>query len=81
MLTHTFIHIPGIGLRTERQLWRQGILTWHDFITHYNDILLTNVLREESLRIIKESEHSLADYNPEYFITFLLQFSLYSLSF
>ena len=28
MLEHTFIHIPGIGTKTERHLWQQGILTW-----------------------------------------------------
>lgn len=28
MLEHTFIHIPGIGTKTEHHLWQQGILTW-----------------------------------------------------
>jgi uncharacterized protein YprB with RNaseH-like and TPR domain len=28
LLEHTFIHIPGIGPKTERHLWQQGILTW-----------------------------------------------------
>lgn len=31
MLQHTFIHIPGIGLRTERELWQVGITSWKDF--------------------------------------------------
>jgi hypothetical protein len=30
MLEHTFIHIQGIGEKTERSLWRKGILTWKD---------------------------------------------------
>jgi hypothetical protein len=30
MLEHTFLHLPGIGHSTERQLWEQGILTWQD---------------------------------------------------
>jgi len=33
LLEHTFIHIPGIGLKTEQQLWRHGILTWKDFLS------------------------------------------------
>jgi uncharacterized protein len=32
LLEHTFIHIPGIGLKTERHLWRNGINTWNDFL-------------------------------------------------
>ncbi len=33
MLYNTFIHIPGIGPVTERQLWDSGIHTWPDFLT------------------------------------------------
>jgi len=32
MIRRTFIILPGIGVRTERSLWRHGILTWEDFI-------------------------------------------------
>src|SRR5690349_696842 len=31
MLGQTFIHIPGIGCRTERELWQSGIRSWDDF--------------------------------------------------
>ena len=30
MLRQTFIHIPGIGRRTERELWEHGIQSWDD---------------------------------------------------
>lgn len=30
MLQQTFIHIPGIGKRTERELWQHGIQSWDD---------------------------------------------------
>ncbi len=33
MLEHTFIHIPGIGPKTERHLWRHGLLTWEQFLS------------------------------------------------
>jgi len=39
LLEHTFIHIPGIGPKTERLLWKRGILTWEDFLAHKNPIL------------------------------------------
>ena len=34
MLEHTFIHIPGIGPKTERHLWQHGILTWKHFLSN-----------------------------------------------
>jgi uncharacterized protein YprB with RNaseH-like and TPR domain/predicted nuclease with RNAse H fold/dephospho-CoA kinase len=30
MLTHTFLHIKGIGAKKERELWRNGITSWED---------------------------------------------------
>jgi uncharacterized protein YprB with RNaseH-like and TPR domain len=33
VLERTFIHIPGIGPKTEQRLWQQNILTW----SHYLD--------------------------------------------
>jgi uncharacterized protein YprB with RNaseH-like and TPR domain len=30
MLEQTFIHIPGVGLQTERELWANGIHDWDD---------------------------------------------------
>ena len=31
MLERTFIHVQGVGPKTEQQLWAQGIHTWQDF--------------------------------------------------
>ncbi len=39
MLEHTFIHIPGIGPKTEQHLWRHGILTWRDFLGNKERLL------------------------------------------
>ena len=32
MLEHTFIHIKGIGRKTEQRIWDEGIGTWRDFL-------------------------------------------------
>jgi len=32
MLEQTFIHIPGIGPKTEQTLWRRGVHRWQDFL-------------------------------------------------
>jgi uncharacterized protein YprB with RNaseH-like and TPR domain len=31
MLRHTFVHLPGIGLKTESSLWQNGIHSWEFF--------------------------------------------------
>lgn len=33
MIKRTFVHLPGVGLRTEAQFWRQGLTTWEDFLS------------------------------------------------
>lgn len=33
MLKHTFCHVPGIGARTEAQLWGSGLHVWEDVFT------------------------------------------------
>lgn len=32
MLQHTFCHIPGIGIKTEKKLWEAGITTWEKWL-------------------------------------------------
>jgi hypothetical protein len=39
MLENTFVHIRGIGLKTERKLWRSGFRTWSDFLRTKETIL------------------------------------------
>ncbi|MBI4002019.1 MAG: ribonuclease H-like domain-containing protein [Nitrospira defluvii] len=33
MITSTFCLLPGIGVRTERRFWREGLSTWDRFLT------------------------------------------------
>jgi hypothetical protein len=60
LLEHTFIHITGIGPKTEQYLWRQGILTWTDFLDHEKPILSPNrdavIRRELEISIKKRKE-------------------------
>jgi uncharacterized protein YprB with RNaseH-like and TPR domain len=32
LLENTFVHIPGIGPKTEQRLWQVGILTWEHYL-------------------------------------------------
>jgi hypothetical protein len=32
LIEHTFVHIQGIGEKSERSIWSRGIRTWEDFL-------------------------------------------------
>ena len=65
MIKRTYIHLPGIGLRTEALFWRQGLATWEDFLT----VSRVNGLGPERLAwlkgLLQESLRHL--HQPEYF--------------
>ncbi len=66
MLTNTFIHVEGIGIKTERRLWQQGILTWNDFADKFHQVDLAPHLKEEAYKVVKRSLRSFKIYNLEY---------------
>lgn len=45
MLLNTFVHLPGIGEKTERSLWQAGILSWDMFREPYPDFLSGQKIR------------------------------------
>ncbi|MBW1734814.1 MAG: ribonuclease H-like domain-containing protein [Deltaproteobacteria bacterium] len=55
MLDETFIHIPGIGPKTEEMIWGRGIHTWEDFL-HSREVVVSP---ERDELIIRELELSL----------------------
>lgn len=56
MLRQTFLHVPGVGYRTEERLWRSGIASWDDVGTdrmawvspHLRDVLADEIARSEA---------------------------------
>jgi uncharacterized protein YprB with RNaseH-like and TPR domain len=56
MLENTFIHIQGIGLKTEQVIWRKGIHTWADFLSSKDIVIsprrdpLVRIQLEESIK-------------------------------
>ena len=44
MLRSTFIHVPGIGPKTERRFWESGLTDWDCFCDGYRGRLRTRVL-------------------------------------
>jgi len=41
MLKHTFQHIHGIGEKTERRIWREGVRTWEEFLDGHSRLSLS----------------------------------------
>ena len=43
MLKNTFVHIQGIGSKTEGKIWRKGILTWENFLEYPGSVISAKV--------------------------------------
>jgi len=71
MLTHSFQHIPGIGAKTERQLWEAGIPDWAGFSKATNPTTLSPKRLETIRAYIEASHQHLAANNPQFFLDLL----------
>ncbi len=69
MLRHTFVHLPGIGLKTERSLWQNGIHSWEFFHDEHARMLTPFGPRKyEALRSrLEVSRERLCALDPAYF--------------
>lgn len=66
MLKNTFIHVPGVGSKTEQRIWSGGILSWDDLLTRGSARIPPK--KEDILtRCIEESLEHLSRKNPYYF--------------
>ncbi|MEE8430791.1 MAG: ribonuclease H-like domain-containing protein [Candidatus Desulfatibia sp.] len=66
MLKNTFIHIPGIGPKTEQRFWDSGIHSWDDF-TQNCPVRLSQSKMDIITSYLEESKQNLKSYNPNYF--------------
>lgn len=66
MLRHTFIHIPGIGPKTEQAWWAAGVSDWHAFGAGLPP-KLPPARRERIAAELRESTRQLAAGNARYF--------------
>ena len=66
MLKNTFLHIPGIGIQTEKRLWKSGIYSWNLFVNNRNAGILPKKLGIMS-EYLRESINQMASLNPNYF--------------
>ena len=66
MIENTFCHIPGIGAKTERRLWKDGLLSWHA-VNEESTRSLGSKTREQLVRHSRESIEQLTAGNAAYF--------------
>ena len=66
MLKNTFLHIPGIGIKTEKRLWKSGISSWDLFLNHRKTGIPPKKLDTMS-ECLKESKNQMTSLNPNYF--------------
>ncbi len=66
MLKNTFIHIPGIGTKTEERLWDLGIRDWDGFKEPY-PVKLSKNRADHIERFIQESREHFETGDPYYF--------------
>ena len=61
MLRHTFLHVPGIGEKRERDLWARGFIDWTTFRQRYpagpwRDLILERLEDEAAARALPARE-------------------------
>lgn len=67
MLPNTFVHLPGIGPITERQLWDSGVHTWEDFLGAPHLPKRAQRDLDELRRLVRESQARLSEMDAGYF--------------
>ncbi|MBW2061720.1 MAG: ribonuclease H-like domain-containing protein [Deltaproteobacteria bacterium] len=70
MLNHTFSHIPGIGLKTERQIWSDGLSSWDTF-SRVEHIPFSPGRIKHIKNYLAQSQLHLRNRNPNFFASLL----------
>ena len=66
MLKNTFIHVPGLGIKSEQRIWSSGISSWGD-LSGKEVTCLSPYKRGFIKDCIEESAEHLSKGNPNYF--------------
>jgi uncharacterized protein YprB with RNaseH-like and TPR domain len=71
MLKNTFLHIPGIGYKTEQRLWRHGYVSWQDYLERCESCPVSAPAASVITGWLGESERALREADVKYFETVL----------
>lgn len=67
MLKNSFIHIPGIGPKTEKYIWNRGIFSWEDFLLKNQKLGLSSDKTEQIKSYLALSLDNLTKKNAIFF--------------
>jgi uncharacterized protein len=67
VLQSTFVHLPGVGLATERSLWSQGCKDWDCLLEGLRDYSIGSASRELARQELIKSKDALAGGVHQYF--------------
>ena len=67
MLRRSFIFIPGIGYKTERELWKNDIRTWDDFLGQDRAPMMNREKKCRCDSVLEHAQKSLVSGDLEYF--------------
>ena len=67
ILQRTFVHAPGVGQKTERALWEDGVTSWSKFLTCPSALPKSLRLRPQTLRVIEQSARALDEGDVGFF--------------
>ncbi len=67
MLQNSFLHLPGIGIRKERQLWAKGMLDWAHMLSPSASSLMPASDFQRFRPVLEESRERLAARDADYF--------------
>lgn len=70
ILPKTFVHIPGVGMGTERNLWARGISTWSRFLGSQRD-LPASLCSSEVRDLLAASQVALRESDANFFAAHL----------
>ncbi|MBU3914766.1 ribonuclease H-like domain-containing protein [bacterium] len=69
MINQTFVHCPGIGLKTENRLKSLGFDTWEDCLNRPEDIPFRTEKKKLFLDLLSESQEALKNHDISYFVS------------
>jgi uncharacterized protein YprB with RNaseH-like and TPR domain len=67
LLTRTFLHIPGIGVTTERSLWDQGCDDWDAYLADPGRFSVGTAGIEEVVKAVKKAKTKLEKREHQFF--------------
>ncbi len=71
MLQNTFLHVPGIGPKTERILWKSGLLTWDDVLDGIEKSVLPPTRAKRLAHVLPSSKDALRRRDVRFFTRLL----------